>query len=127
MMIYPPFYKKIVVYPSGVATFYSPSDSYRSRVGRMHYEWICAVVTWRKGLARHDCVFIETDPDSPGMCGLDIACVHLFSTFPYKSVKYSCALVHWFLHVGELADAGTGMWVVEPDGGEGKPMPTISS
>jgi hypothetical protein len=30
-------------------------------------------------------------------------------------MKYPCALVRWFLHVGESPDENTGMWVVELD------------
>ena len=68
---------------------------------------------------------MEINPDAPGMCGLDVACVCLFFSFTYKSVNYPCALTHWFSHVGESADVGTGMWVVEPDLDEGKPIAAI--
>ena len=91
----------------------------------MRYERIRAVDTWRKGPARYDCIFVETDPDAPGMHGLDIAHVHLFFSFTYKYVKYPCALVHWFSRVAESADEGTGMWVVESDLDEGKPLTAI--
>lgn len=109
----PPFDDKITVYPSAVATFYSPSDI--SGVGGMRSERICAIKSWRNGPPRHDCIFVETDPDAPGMAGLDIACVHLFFSCKFNGIKYPCALVHWFSCVGQSADPGTGMWVVEPD------------
>jgi hypothetical protein len=96
-----------------VATFYSPSDI--SGVGGMRKERIRAVKSWRKGPARYDCIFVETDPDAPGMDGLEIARVHLFFSFTFQGVKYPCALVHWFSHVGQSADPGMGMWTVEPD------------
>ena len=81
----------------------------------MQKEHICAVKSWRKGPAQHDCIFVETDPDAPGMDGLEIAHVHLFFSFTFQGVKYPCALVHWFSHVGQSADPGMGMWTVEPD------------
>ncbi|KAJ7692006.1 hypothetical protein B0H16DRAFT_1222483, partial [Mycena metata] len=28
---------------------------------------------------------------------------------------YQCALVHWFIPVGDAPDPDTGMWVVEPE------------
>ena len=109
----PSFEDKITIYPSAVATFYSPSDI--SGVGGMHSECIRAVKSWRKGAPCYDCIFVETDPDAPGIAGLDIACVHLFFSCKFNGTKYPCALVHWFSHVGQSADSGTGMWVVEPD------------
>src|SRR5882724_4502548 len=66
----PKFNKKIPAYPSAVAMFFSPSDI--SGIGGMHYEHICAVDSWRKGLPHHYCIFVETDFNSPGILGLDI-------------------------------------------------------
>ena len=88
-------------------------------------EHICAVKSWRKGPACCDCIFVETDPDAPGMAGLDIACVILFSC-TFDGLKYPCALVQWFSHLGQPADPGTGMWVVEPDvTDEGVPIASV--
>lgn len=112
-LILPPFDDKIAIYPSAVATFYSPSDI--SGVGGMRNERIHATKSWRKGPPRYDCIFVETDPDAPGMAGLDIARVYLFFSCTFNGVKYPCALVHWFSRVGQSADPGTGMWIVEPD------------
>jgi hypothetical protein len=81
----------------------------------MQKECIHAVKSWRKGPARHDCVFVETNPDAPGMEGLEIAHVHLFFSLTFQGVKYPCALVHLFSHVGQSADPHMGMWTVEPD------------
>jgi hypothetical protein len=81
----------------------------------MRSERIRAIKSWRKGAPRHDCIFVETDPDAPGMAGLDIARVCLFFSCKFNGVQYPCALVHWFSRVGQSADPGTGMWVVEPD------------
>ena len=109
----PSFDDKITIYPSAVATFYSPSDI--SGGGGMRNERIRAIKSWRKGPPRHDCIFVETDPDASGMAGLDIARVCLFFSCKFDGVKYPCALVHWFSRVGQSADPGTGMWIVEPD------------
>ena len=109
----PPFDDKITIYPSAVATFYSPSDV--SGVGGMRSERIRAIKSWRNGPPRYDCIFVETDPDAPGMAGLDIARVHLFFSCKFNSVKYPCALVQWFSRVGQSADPETGMWIVQPD------------
>jgi hypothetical protein len=51
-----------------------------------------------------------------GMQGLKVACVLLFFSFSDEGVKYPCALVKWFLYVGNSPANHTGMWVVEPDG-----------
>ena len=111
--ILPHFDDNITIYPSAVATFYSPSDI--SGVGGMRRERIRAIKSWRRGPPRYDCIFVETDPDAPGMAGLDIARVRLFFSCNYNGVKYPCALVQWFSRVGQSADPGTGMWVIEPD------------
>jgi hypothetical protein len=92
----------------------------------MRNERIRAVKSWRKGPARHDCIFVETDPDAPGMAGLDIARVILFFSCTFDGLKYPCALVQWFSRVGQSADPGTGMWVVEPDvTDEGVPIASV--
>jgi hypothetical protein len=109
----PPFYDKITTYPSAVATFFFPSNI--SDVGGMCNKHIHAVKSWRKGPAWHDCIFIETDPDAPGIAGLDIAYVHLFFSCTFNGVKYLYTLVDWFSCIGQSADSGTGMWVVEPN------------
>jgi len=109
----PTFYGKITVYPSAVTTFHAPSNI--SGIGGMHYEWICAVKSWRKGPGHYDTIFINTDSSVEGMQGLEVACVQLFFSFTHNGVEYPCALVHWFSCVGDLPDDHTGMWMVEPD------------
>jgi hypothetical protein len=109
----PSFDDKITIYPSAVATFYSPSDI--SGVGGMRSERIRAIKSWRRGSPRYDCIFVETNADAPGMAGLDIARVYLFFSCTFNGVKYPCALVQWFSHVGQSEDPGTGMWIVQPD------------
>ncbi len=36
-------------------------------------------------------------------------------SFSCNNIEYPCALVRWFLPVGDEPDDLTGMWVVEPD------------
>ena len=38
----------------------------------------------------------------------------LVISFVYESVDYHCALVHWFVPVGELVHDKTGQWAIEP-------------
>jgi hypothetical protein len=120
----PTFYGKITVYPSAFATFHAPSDV--SGIGGMRRECICAVKSWRKGPSCHDTISVNTHSSMEGMRGLEVARVRLFFSFSHEGVKYPCALVHWFSHVGDLPDDHTGMWVVEPDtSGDGEPLTTI--
>lgn len=108
------FSDPVYVHPSASATFYAPSDL--SGVGGMHRERIRAVPRWHKdGRPRYDCVLVETDPDLPGMRGLDVARVFAFLSFRFHGKRYPCALVHWFSRVGEEPDEQTGMWIVKPD------------
>jgi hypothetical protein len=100
----------ISIFPSAVSTFYAPSDIYG--IGGMCCECIRAVPSWQRGLSRYDCVFINTDPSSEGMCSLSVARVRLFFSFKFHSSNYPCALVHWFVCVGDEPDEDTGMWVV---------------
>ncbi|KAH9988333.1 hypothetical protein BJV77DRAFT_1061430 [Russula vinacea] len=78
----PFFNNPISVYSSSTATFYSPSDP-------------CGTVSQE----RYDCVLVETDPDAPGMLGLDVARVRLFFSFSYRGKFYPYE--------------DTGMWIVE--------------
>jgi hypothetical protein len=109
----PGFYEKISLHPSAVATFYAPSDI--SGIGGMRRERIRAVPKWRKTGSRYDCVFVNTDPSSDGMRGLDVARVRQFFSFQSEGIVYPCALVQWFSRVGDKPDEDTGMWIVEPD------------
>jgi hypothetical protein len=112
MSAFPTFYGKITIYPSAIATFYAPSGI--SGIGGMHREWIHAVKSWRKGPSHYDTIFVNTDSSMEGMQGLEVAHVQLFFSF-HDNVKYPCALVQWFLCVGDSPDDCTGMWVVEPN------------
>jgi len=39
----------------------------------------------------------------------------LLFSFSDAGVTYPCALVHWFVRVGDTPDEDTGMWIVEPE------------
>jgi hypothetical protein len=81
----------------------------------MHREHIQAVPSWCRGPARYDCVFAEKDPDLPGFRGLHAARVKLFFSFVHEKTTYLCALVEWFVPVGDKPCEDTGMWIVGPD------------
>ncbi|KAI5987445.1 hypothetical protein EDD15DRAFT_2389481 [Pisolithus albus] len=83
----------VSVFHSAISTFYAPSDL--SGLGCMHTECICSTPCWRKGHPRYDTVFLERDPDSPGMRGLYVG--------------------RWFSTISDGPDDDTGMWVVQPD------------
>ncbi|KIK12609.1 hypothetical protein PISMIDRAFT_42700, partial [Pisolithus microcarpus 441] len=63
----------------------------------------------------HDTVFLERDPDLPGMRGLYVSRVFLFFLVTYGGVKYPCALFQWFSTISDGPDDDTGMQVVQPD------------
>lgn len=49
------------------------------------------------------------------MHGLDVTHVRLFFSFKTGGKVYPCALIHWYLRVGDKPDKETGMWKVQPD------------
>ena len=110
-----PFYRKIAVYPSAVATFHAPSDI--SGVNGMRHERIHAVKSWRKGPPRYDTVFVNMNSEK-GMHGLHIARARLLFSFTHNKVRYPCALVDWFSRVGDSPNENTEMWIVEKIAGE---------
>lgn len=109
----PVFEGRISVRGSAVATFYAPSDY--SGINGMWRERIYSVPMWRKSYARRDCVFLEQDPDMPGMRGLAVACVRFFMMIHHQKVPYPSALLEWFSCTGDSPDNDTGLWVVAPD------------
>lgn len=109
----PVFVGKISVFYSASATFRAPSDPSGPR--GMRCEYIRAAPTWRKGHSRYDCVFVNAQPDLPGMRGLEVARVFLFFSFMHQGTCYPCALVQWFSFISDEPDAETGYWMVEPD------------
>lgn len=109
----PMFQERVSVFTSAVATFFAPSDF--SGMGGMHRERIRSVSMWRHGPARRDCVFIQKDDKVDGFRGLHAARFLLFFSFAFEGVTYPCALVTWFLPIGNEPCDQTGMWVVEPE------------
>ena len=104
---------KIHVFPSAVAIYYAPSDLCGTR--GMFRERIRAVDSWRRGPPRHDCVFVQHDPDKPGFRGLYVARVCHFFSIRHNKTHFPCALVSWYSTIGTTPCADTGMWKVEPD------------
>ncbi|KAJ6579797.1 hypothetical protein B0H10DRAFT_1742518, partial [Mycena sp. CBHHK59/15] len=88
----------VKVFPSAVATFYAPSD--QSGIGGLLRERIRAVRSWHGGAPRHDCIYVEQDPEQPGFRGLLAARVLLFMSFKHAGLEYPCALVTWFSTIG---------------------------
>lgn len=109
----PPFNGRVRIFPSAIAIYYAPSDPSGPR--GMHRERIRSVRSWRGGRSRRDCVFVSHDESLPGFRGLHIARVHLFFSFSFGQISYSCALVTWFSPVADEPDSDTGMWIVAPD------------
>ncbi|KAJ6620106.1 hypothetical protein B0H10DRAFT_2362631 [Mycena sp. CBHHK59/15] len=95
----------VMTFPSAIAKFYAPSD--QSGIRGMLRERIRAVRSWRGGAAGN--------PDLPGFRGLLAARVLLFISFKHRNITYPCALVTWFLAIGDEPCPDVGMWMVEPD------------
>ena len=72
----PVFDGKISIFYNASMTFRAPSDP--SGPSGMRHEYICATPSWRNGHARHDCIFINAQPELVGMRGLEVARVFLF-------------------------------------------------
>jgi hypothetical protein len=109
----PEFYGRVAVCHSAIAKFYAPSDL--SGIGGMRRERIRAVPSWKKGQPRYDCIFVHTKADAEGMRALDVGRVRLFFSFEFRGETYPCALIQWFLPIGDKPDEDTGMWIVKPD------------
>ncbi|KAF9233392.1 hypothetical protein BU15DRAFT_53934 [Melanogaster broomeanus] len=93
----------------------------------MRHEHIHTVPSWRRGLARYDCVFVSTDDTQEGMLGMEVARVYCFFSFIHTDGEtFPCALVHWFYdfladlfptwfdRIADVPDELTGMWMVAP-------------
>lgn len=102
---------RVKVYHSAISTYHAPSDL--SGIGGMHRERIRATPSWQRQGPRHDCIFVEKDPDLDGFEGLHAAQVALFFSFSYNTQTYPCAYVRWFKTYAR--DEQTGMWMIEPD------------
>ncbi|KIM40548.1 hypothetical protein M413DRAFT_73023, partial [Hebeloma cylindrosporum] len=109
----PDLHGRLKVYHSAIARFYAPSDI--SGVGGMCHERIRSIPCWRGKQPRRDTVFVETDPDVPGMRGMAIGRVLLFFSFSLRGTFYPCALVNWLVLRSNEPDPETGLWVVKPE------------
>ncbi|KAI0083393.1 hypothetical protein BDY19DRAFT_978759 [Irpex rosettiformis] len=109
----PPIMSKVYLYPSASAMFCAPSD--HSGVQGMRRERIRSVMEWHGGDPRHDCVFLTKDTRLPGFRGLYVVRVHAFLSFKWCQTMYPCALVSWFLPIGDSPCSDTGMWMVRPE------------
>lgn len=113
LMHCPTIHGSVFVYHSAVSVHYAPSDL--SGVGGIYRERIWAIPSWHGGSSRNDCIFAMKDMDIEGMRGLHVARVMLFFSFTHNLTVYPCALVQWFVLVGDMPCNETGMWVVKPD------------
>ncbi|EIW84722.1 hypothetical protein CONPUDRAFT_47063 [Coniophora puteana RWD-64-598 SS2] len=103
----------VFVHHSAIARFWAPSDF--CGAGGMRREWIRSHPHWRNQYARRDTVLIEVDSEQPGMRGMMVGRVYLFFSLQYDGILYPCALIHWFVTLGNRPDPSTGMWVVRPE------------
>ncbi|KAI9436206.1 hypothetical protein H4582DRAFT_1816790, partial [Lactarius indigo] len=109
----PHFNSKISVYHTATAVFFSPSDP--SGLQGMRSECIRCNPRWRKQNPRFDTAFVERDPTLPGAQGFNVVRLRALFSFVWGDIYYPCALIRWFIHVGDKPDEVTGLWVVQPD------------
>ena len=55
----------VAVYHSATSVYWAPSD--HCGVGGMSHDIIWAMPSWRRGPARHDCIFLEKDGNTDGL------------------------------------------------------------
>ena len=103
---------RISVFNSASSIFFAPSDL--SGLAGMKREYIRSCPKWRNEESRRDCVFVITDPEIPGMRGMDVARILAFFSFRWEGDIFPCAVIRWFDRVGDEPDDDTGMWMVEP-------------
>lgn len=103
----------VFIYHSAVSVHYAPSEP--SGIGGMYRERIRATPAWHGGPPRNDCIFATKDMMLDGMRGLHVLRVMIFFSFTHDRKKYPCALVQWFVPVGDKPCDETGLWIVEPD------------
>jgi hypothetical protein len=109
----PMVYEHVNIFTSAIAIFWAPSDP--SGIGGMRQERIRVTPSWRKAAPRYDCMFLSKDPSVSGFRGLHVVRALLFFSFKYNDTLYPCALVQWFLPIGDQPDETCKMWVVEPE------------
>lgn len=109
----PVFSGKVSVYQNARAIFYAPSEL--AGPGGMHSEVIRANPSWYGERPRFDTVLVQNEEDRDGMAGMLVGRVLRFIAFTHDDVRYTCALVEWFVHISNAPDPLTGMWIVEPE------------
>ncbi|KIN96825.1 hypothetical protein M404DRAFT_162080 [Pisolithus tinctorius Marx 270] len=100
------------VYNSVCSTFFAPSNL--CGLYGMHCKYIHSCPMWKNEGPCFDCIFVVTNPEVEGMCGLDIACILCFFSFKYQGTLYPCAVLRWFDCMGDGPDIATGMWIIHP-------------
>ncbi|KAJ7646325.1 hypothetical protein DFH06DRAFT_1270859 [Mycena polygramma] len=106
----PLFRGRIYVYHSAIARFYAPGDL--GGAGGMYSERIRSNPNWH-GHPRRDTVLINVG--AAIMRGFVVGRALLFFSFTFADTEYKCALVRWFVPVGDAPDPDTGTWVFEPE------------
>jgi hypothetical protein len=81
----------------------------------MFRERIRAIDSWRRGPPRHDCVYVQHDPNKPGFRGLYVARLRHFFSIHHNKTHFPCALVSWYSTIDDNPCVDTGMWKVKPD------------
>jgi hypothetical protein len=109
----PRFQGCIDIFHSAISHFYAPSNL--CGTGGMYCERIQSNPNWHGEYAQYDTVFVETDVELPGMCGMLIRRVLLFFSFSFRGQNYPCALIQWLIPVGDGPDDETNMWIVWPE------------
>ncbi|KAH8987219.1 hypothetical protein EDB86DRAFT_2809049 [Lactarius hatsudake] len=81
----------------------------------MHSECICCNPRWCKRTPQFDTAFVKHDPHLPRVRGYNVVRLCALFSFVWEDKYYPCALIRWFVHVGDVLDEVTGLWVVQPD------------
>ena len=102
---------KIFVYSLAIVIFCAPSDV--SGTCSMRSEHIRSTVQWWGGPAHCNCVFIKHSRELPGFHGLYVAQVKALLKVVHEHKDYPCAVVSWFLTMGDTPCHDTGLWMVK--------------
>ncbi|KAI0067055.1 hypothetical protein BV25DRAFT_1912390 [Artomyces pyxidatus] len=105
--------QRLSIHTSASSVFYAPSEC--SGTGGMHREIIRSAAQWYNEFERRDTVLIQNGPEGDAMDGMLVGRVLRFLSFTYDGISYPCALVNWFIPVGDTPDPIFGMWEVRPE------------